>query len=1544
MIKRMGSAQAGPHIHERTDKVTDIQTPALSHRRILIVVETADGDAESLLTTGQWELAQRFSAWGANVSVLRLTASGKDGTCTAPTNVGQTIPCLLLPDAAADEPRVEAAPLRVKSWRVYRWLRCYEAAYDLVIFPDQNALAYYSLLAKGQGLAFQQLRCCVWLQSPSAWQREKSLVLPEELDVIDQDFMEQEVARRADALVLSTHMMQDWLNDRGWSLSRQTLVIPDPYPLLACQGITVPPAEAQPFRRLIFLGPLNANPALDWFCQAVNQLWNVPDWSIREIQFWTSEPEKVCAEAADFIRNQAANWDMPVKMYFSHKMGIDFAGEVLWDTLLVLSGITANTLYPLLCCLQKNAHFLAEEQPLTAQWIDRHDQSACLFDGNPDSLGMHLQDVLLQDIPSPRLACNPDEILNLWRAFVQQMTANLPVAMPTLETVSTRPLVSVCLIHHERPELLSRALDSLRRQTYPRIEVILVDDGSRSEVAAAYLEALRAEFAEREWQVIRQDNRYLGAARNAAAKAAHGHYLLFMDDDNVAMPHEVETFVRAMQCSQADILTTPSALFADEDWPLSRVGRMWLPLGGAAAAGLYQNVYGDANACWKTSVFNALGGYTEDYGLGFEDWELFARAVLGGYRLEVVPEPLFWYRVNAHGMLSTGDLKSNQARVMRAYMHDGLNGFAAAAAYAVQLQLRRADGILPPLNGREEKQYARWELVMREQQDTLQSLAESYGLLVAQNESLQWQLKEQIQEKDWFKDQLLVIQHSRSWRLTRPLRVLAGAARRRAREAAPAIATPSEKSLQSAVPSVQLSAPERMRPRPKVLPKAVVAASTGLRVLIVTPDIVGPIRNGGIGTAFAALALFAARAGARVSLLYTLGTHSEHWSMADCVAYYAQGAVHFIPLRPSAETPHIDAPWPRRNAYGVYAWLKTHGEDYDLIIFPEWHGEAYYAVVARHQGLMLQHAQIWVNTHGPSVWSMEGNYQLPSEIDLIDLDYMERETVRLADGIVSPSAYLLDWMRGHQWQLPKQALVIQNLMEEDGVEDATTRFDVNIIGELIFFGRLEPRKGLIIFCDAIDRLTPTVRDQLRLITFMGKGLPVDVFDSIAYIEQRAAAWGMPIVIQTEYGREQALAYLTESPSRLAVIASLVENLPYTVLECLHHGIRFLATEIGGIPELIDPADHIRVLFPPRPAALARLLESAITEGLAPAHRAQMPEQVEAQWQTLFAQITANLRDKPAVPTLTPDQMPLVSICMPHHDSPDTLRAALDSIRRQSYPHYEVIVVDDGSSGEQTLSALTALEKEFAQKGGGLIRQENAYPGAARNRAAATAKGEYLLFMDDDNLAMPHELETFLAVARRTDADILTTVSAVFTGKTPPERPKHLWLPLGAATGAGVYRNVFGDTNSFWKRSVFCTVGGFTEDYGIGHEDWEIFAKATLMGLHLELVPEPLFWYRATVGGVQTAGDMAAYHARSARPYLQHDPHGLGMLAAHAAWARFSAAPAVSGPILGGGASWRTALSLIRRPDLYVKFRITVKRYGLKTAVRNTIRYIRSNSG
>jgi hypothetical protein len=65
-------------------------------------------------------------------------------------------------------------------------------------------------------------------------------------------------------------------------------------------------------------------------------------------------------------------------------------------------------------------------------------------------------------------------------------------------------------------------------------------------------------------------------------------------------------------------------------------------------------------------VFERLGGFTELHGVGWEDWELFLRAWLRGYKMSVVPEPLFNYRVSVGGMLLGGDQLANEERLYRA--------------------------------------------------------------------------------------------------------------------------------------------------------------------------------------------------------------------------------------------------------------------------------------------------------------------------------------------------------------------------------------------------------------------------------------------------------------------------------------------------------------------------------------------------------------------------------------------------------------------------------------------------------------------------------------------------------------------------------------------------------------------------------------------------------------------------------------------------------------------------------------------------------------
>ena len=138
------------------------------------------------------------------------------------------------------------------------------------------------------------------------------------------------------------------------------------------------------------------------------------------------------------------------------------------------------------------------------------------------------------------------------------------VNSPEVET----PKVSVCISHFARPVLLEQTLQSLRTQTYPNVEVVLYDDASRSRGTELYLDSLEAEFAQRDWKLIRGESEcWPAAGRNAAARHATGDYLLIMDDDNCARPREIETMITVARRTGADAVTCFSHLFEGEAYP-----------------------------------------------------------------------------------------------------------------------------------------------------------------------------------------------------------------------------------------------------------------------------------------------------------------------------------------------------------------------------------------------------------------------------------------------------------------------------------------------------------------------------------------------------------------------------------------------------------------------------------------------------------------------------------------------------------------------------------------------------------------------------------------------------------------------------------------------------------------------------------------------------------------------------------------------------------------------------------------------------------------
>jgi glycosyltransferase involved in cell wall biosynthesis len=104
-----------------------------------------------------------------------------------------------------------------------------------------------------------------------------------------------------------------------------------------------------------------------------------------------------------------------------------------------------------------------------------------------------------------------------------------------------------------------------------------------------------------------------------------------------------------------------------------------------------------------------------------------------------------------------------------------------------------------------------------------------------------------------------------------------------------------------------------------------------------------------------------------------------------------------------------------------------------------------------------------------------------------------------------------------------------------------------------------------------------------------------------------------------------------------------------------------------------------------------------------------------------------------------------SVLIPAYNREKYVAQAVDSVLSQRFAGCEVIVVDDGST-DSTLKVLGCYGSRIR-----VLQQANRGPEVARNRAAEVARGEYLLFLDSDDLLLPHALMTYERVVRHFDS-------------------------------------------------------------------------------------------------------------------------------------------------------------------------------------------------
>jgi len=234
--------------------------------------------------------------------------------------------------------------------------------------------------------------------------------------------------------------------------------------------------------------------------------------------------------------------------------------------------------------------------------------------------------------------------------------------------IDTKPMVSVIIPTYNRLAYLKQAVNSCLEQTYVRVEIIVVDDGSTDDTESS----VRA-LIDGPWQgkveYCKQDNAGASAARNRGLKLARGEYVQFLDSDDLLLPDKISKQLDEMRRVKEDAQGCNCYGFAGAiDGDLSSLRRIGIQCSSPREY-VHELVMGRIHGMqtsaplWRRDFLQSQDGWREDISLG-DDREYHVRILASCREMLFVAEPLFILREHAGERLS--DAYANLPRLLSA--------------------------------------------------------------------------------------------------------------------------------------------------------------------------------------------------------------------------------------------------------------------------------------------------------------------------------------------------------------------------------------------------------------------------------------------------------------------------------------------------------------------------------------------------------------------------------------------------------------------------------------------------------------------------------------------------------------------------------------------------------------------------------------------------------------------------------------------------------------------------------------------------------------
>jgi glycosyltransferase involved in cell wall biosynthesis len=527
----------------------------------------------------------------------------------------------------------------------------------------------------------------------------------------------------------------------------------------------------------------------------------------------------------------------------------------------------------------------------------------------------------------------------------------------------------------------------------------------------------------------------------------------------------------------------------------------------------------------------------------------------------------------------------------------------------------------------------------------------------------------------------------------------------------------------------------------------------------------------------------------------------------------------------------------------------------DVIESQEYLGIAYYLLQYKHlQYDWCRNIPVLITMHSPSFLYLEYNHVPLYRYPNYWIGEMERFCLQAADLLVSPSQYILQEVKKRFALTNPNIAIIPNPYEIS--RQTVGSSEAEEPEQIVFYGKLSAQKGTF---ELLRYFRELWKEGFSKPLYLIGGQDIiyhpegRMMGDIVRTQNKEYIQKGLLVLEDQIAPQEIRSRLARA--KVVIVPSVVENLPYVVFEMMELGKSLLVSKQGGHAEVIDNGINGFIFDHKEPESFARQLEAILGKTNDERKRigekgyeklirhysfdAIYPIKLEAIDKILDKE--GNRQQYPFIRAVTAKVERsgpvnnLLSIVVPFYNMGSYVDETIQSLQQVDYLEKEIIIVNDGSTDEDSLRK---LEQYRSTPGIRVVDTPNRGLSSARNTGAEEASGSYLAFLDADDRVHANYYSKAIKVLRHKE-----NVAFVGCWVQYFEDSEKIWPTFTPEPPLILYHNLVNSSALVYRRSEFLAYGRNDVAMRMGLEDYESVIALAEKGKYGVVLPEVLFHYR-----------------------------------------------------------------------------------------------------